>query len=153
VNAEGPPSVESMWDAMLTAGKLIYGVAVDDSHHLQRIWDDDVVPPGRAWVVVRAEHDAKSILDGLARGDFYASTGVELIDVVTSAKSIAITVREKNFARYRIRFIGSGGRVLQETVGLTATYAISGNEGYVRVKVIDSNGKAAWTQPVMLKGK
>ena len=156
VNAEGPPSVESMWDRMLTAGKLIYGVAVDDMHHLQRVWDDDVVPPGRAWVVVRAEkRDAQSILGALERGDFYASTGVELIDIVTTPKSIEVSVREKNLAHYRIQFIGNAGRMLQETVGTTATYAIRGSEGYVRAKVLDSNGKAAWTQPVMVmvKGK
>ncbi|MDP9195013.1 MAG: CehA/McbA family metallohydrolase [Acidobacteriota bacterium] len=152
VNAEGPPSVESMWDRMLTAGKKIYGVAVDDMHHLQRVWDTDVVLPGKAWVVVRAEkRDAKSILSALERGDFYASTGVELVDVVTTKKSIEVSVREKNLAHYRIHFIGSGGRVLQESVGTTATYAIGGSEGYVRAKVIDSNGKAAWTQPVFVR--
>jgi hypothetical protein len=152
VNAEGPPSVESMWDRMLTAGKKIYGVAVDDTHHLQRVWDSDVVPPGKAWVVVRAEkRDAQSILGALERGDFYASSGVELADVVTTARSMEVRVNEKNFARYRIRFIGSGGRVLQESVGLTATYKIGGKEGYVRAKVIDSNGKAAWTQPLFVR--
>jgi hypothetical protein len=151
VNAEGPPSVESMWDRMLTAGKTIYGVAVDDMHHLQRLWDDDIVLPGKAWVVVRADRDAKSILSALERGDFYASTGVELEDIMTTEKSIEVRVREKNLAHYRIHFIGSAGRVLQESVGATATYAIGGSEGYVRAKVIDSNGKAAWTQPVFVK--
>ena len=149
VNAQGPPSVESMWDRMLTAGKRIYGVAVDDTHHLKRVWDEDVVLPGKAWVVVRAEkRDAKSILAALERGDFYASNGVELEELTIAKKSIAVRVREKNFARYRIQFIGSGGRVLQETRGLTATYKIRGNEKYVRAKVIDSNGLCAWTQPV-----
>jgi hypothetical protein len=154
VNAEGPPSAESMWDRMLTAGKPVYGVAVDDMHHLKRVWDQDVVLPGKAWVVVRAEtRDAKSILGALERGDFYASTGVELVDIVATAKSIEVQVREKNLAHYRIQFIGKEGRVLQESVGATATYAIRGTEGYVRAKVIDSNGKAAWTQPVWVGGK
>lgn len=152
VNAEGPPSVESMWDRMLTAGKRIYGVAVDDMHHLKRVWDTDVVLPGKAWVVVRAEQrDAKSILGALERGDFYASTGVELVDIVTTPKSIEVRVREKNLAHYRIQFIGKGGRVLRESVGAAATYAIRGTEGYVRAKVIDSNGKAAWTQPLFVR--
>lgn len=154
VNAEGPPSVESMWDRMLTAGKRIYGVAVDDMHHLKRVWDTDVVLPGKAWVVVRAEkRDAASILAALERGDFYASTGVELADLVATAKSIEVSVREKNLAHYRIQFIGKEGRVLQESAGAAATYAIRGTEGYVRAKVIDSNGKAAWTQPVWVDGK
>ncbi len=154
VNAEGPPSVESMWDRMLTAGKRIYGVAVDDMHHLKRVWDTDVVLPGKAWVVVRAEkRDAASILGALERGDFYASTGVELVDLVATAKSIEVNVREKNLAHYRIQFIGKAGRLLQESAGAAATYAIRGTEGYVRAKVIDSNGKAAWTQPVWVDGK
>ena len=152
VNAEGPPSVESMWDRMLTAGKRIYGVAVDDTHHLKRVWDEDVVLPGKAWVMVRAEkRDVKAILAALASGDFYASNGVELEELTIEEKSIAVKVREKNFARYRIQFIGSGGRVLQQSTGLTATYAIRGDEGYVRAKVIDSNGRMAWAQPVWNK--
>ena len=149
VNAQGPPSVESMWDRMLTAGKRIYGVAVDDTHHLKRVLDEGMVPPGKAWVMVRAEQrDAKSILAALGAGDFYASNGVELAELTIDKKSIVVRVKEKNLARYRIQFIGSGGRVLQETAGLTATYTIRGNEPYVRAKVIDSNGLAAWGQPV-----
>jgi hypothetical protein len=39
---------------------------------------------------------------------------------------------------------------LKEGVGNTAIYQIKGDEGYVRAKVMDSNGKVAWTQPVMI---
>ena len=148
VNMQGPPSVESMWDRLLTAGKRIWGIGVDDSHHLKRPWDtNDMAPPGKAWVMVRAERDAKSILDAMARGDFYASTGVELAEYTTEVKSIRVKVRQKNFAHYRIAFIGKGGKVLQETVGPEATYAIRGRELYVRARITDSNGKIAWTQP------
>lgn len=150
VNAEGPPSAESMWDEMLSVGKRVWGVAVDDMHHLKRPFDADVVLPGRAWVTVRAEKaDAKSILGALERGEFYASTGVELEDYGPTS----VKVKEKNLAHYRIRFIGLKGRVLQETVGTSATYKIRGNEGYVRAKVIDSNGKCAWTQPTFVRSR
>lgn len=145
VNAQGPPSAESMWDELLTAGKRVWGVAVDDSHHLKRPWDTDVALPGKAWVVVRAEKaDAKSILDALERGEFYASTGVELEDF----DAASVKVKEQNGAHYRIQFIGARGRVLQETLGATASYKVRGDEGYVRAKVIDSNGRMAWTQPI-----
>lgn len=150
VNAQGPPSAESMWDEMLSVGKRVWGVAVDDMHHLKRPWDSDVVLPGKAWVVVRAEKpDAKTILGALERGEFYASTGVELEDYGPSS----VTVKEKNLAHYRIQFIGLKGRLLQETVGPTASYEIRGNEGYVRAKVIDSNGKCAWTQPTFVRSR
>ena len=154
VNAEGPPSVESMWDRMLTAGKRVYGVAVDDMHHLVDPLDVESVPPGRAWVCVRAEKlDAKSIVAALRSGDFYASMGPELEEYTATATSITLRVREKYGARYRVQFIGSGGRVLQESHGASAAYTIRGGEGYVRAKVIDSNGKAAWMQPVFVRKK
>ena len=148
VNAQGPPSVEAMWDELLTSGKRVWGVAVDDSHHLKRPWDTDVALPGKAWVVVRAQKsDAKSILGALERGEFYASTGVELEDFGPAS----VKVKEKNLAHYRIQFIGAKGRVLQETADTWTSYKIRGDEGYVRVKVTDSNGRCAWTQPTFVK--
>ncbi|HET8797307.1 MAG TPA: hypothetical protein VFO89_06460, partial [Thermoanaerobaculia bacterium] len=102
----------------------------------------------------RAEkREAAAILDAIRRGDFYASTGVELESYTVSAESIALKVREKNGARYRIQFIGRGGRVLEESAGAEASYAIRGDEGYVRAKVIDSNGRIAWCQPVLPAAK
>ena len=47
-----------------------------------------------------------------------------------------------------MQFIGRDGRVLAETDDAGASYTFKGDEGYVRVKVIESNGLAAWTQPV-----
>jgi hypothetical protein len=154
VNAQGPPSVESMWDALLTAGKRVYGVAVDDMHHLVNPLGVEAVPPGRAWVHVRSEHrDARSVLEALQHGDFYASMGPELEDYVATDSIVSLCIREKYGARYRVQFIGSGGRILQESQGTRATYAIRGDEDYVRAKVIDSNGKAAWMQPLFVRKK
>ena len=148
VNMQGPPSVELMWDRLLTAGKRIWAVAVDDSHHLKRPWDLDVALPGKAWIMVRGEkRDAPAILAAIGRGDFYASTGVELEAYSVDAKVMTVKVREKNSAHYVVQFIGANGRVLQDTKGPAATYAFRRNEPYVRARVIDSNGRMAWCQP------
>jgi hypothetical protein len=152
VNMQGPPTVEAMWDRLLASGKRIWAVGVDDSHHLKRPWDTDIAPPGKAWVVVRAEtRDPKAIVDALVRVDFYASTGVELEDYTAGIAKLHVKVREKNLAHYTIAFIGNGGKVLQETAGAEATYTIRGNERYVRARVTDSNGKCAWMQPQFVK--
>lgn len=152
VNTQGPPSHEEMWDRLLAKGRHVWGVAVDDSHHLKRVWDTDVALPGKAWVVVRVEtRDAKSIVEALQRGDFYASNGVEILDYTATAKELAVHAKVKNLAHYRVQFIGRDGRVLQETAGAEAKYAIRGDEGYVRAKVIDSNGRMAWMQPVFVR--
>jgi hypothetical protein len=34
----GLPGLEEMWDILLTGGKQIYGLAVDDAHHFKRPW-------------------------------------------------------------------------------------------------------------------
>lgn len=150
----GLPGLEEMWDILLSHGKQLYGIAVDDAHVFKRPWDRTAARPGQGWVMVRAENlSAAAILAALERGDFYASTGVELADYQASQQSITITVKEVKSSRYRIRFIGSEGRLLQEVASGMATYRVRGDETYVRAKVIESNGSFAWTQPVFLNDR
>ena len=55
VGGGGVPGLEQMWDQLLTGGRLLYGVAVDDAHHFKRPGDPAAASPGRGWVYVRAE--------------------------------------------------------------------------------------------------
>lgn len=147
----GKPGLEEMWDAILSSGKLLYGIAVDDAHVFKRPWDKDAPRPGFGWIFVRAERLSPSaILEAMERGDFYASTGVELTDYQASEKSITITVKEEGRSKYRVQFIGKNGHLLNETITNPAVYQFRGDEAYVRAKVLESNGKAAWTQPVII---
>lgn len=149
----GVPGLEAAWDTILSRGVLLYGIAVDDAHHFKRPWDRAAARPGQGWVVVRAERlGASEILQAMERGDFYATTGVELADYEATPKTITISIKEHGVTRYRVLFIGRGGRVLRESASSPARYDISGSEGYVRAKVIDSNGYVAWTQPVLVGG-
>lgn len=152
----GVPSLEQMWDFLLYGGKLVYGIAVDDAHTFKRPWDRTAARPGQGWVVVRAENLAPGpLFEAMNRGDFYASTGVVLEDYQTTPKAITIRIKEESTTKYRVQFIGKGdspykNRLLKEELASPATYEIRGDEGYVRAKVIDSNGHVAWTQPVMV---
>ncbi|MDA1080294.1 MAG: CehA/McbA family metallohydrolase [Gemmatimonadetes bacterium] len=148
------PSTESLWDSLLTRGKLLFAVADDDSHSFKPEEADnpDVPRPGRGWVMVRADTlTTEAILASLRRGDFYASTGVTLRRYDSSAHHVELEITPSNDIRYRIDFIGSGGRVLATSTKLHARYDITGTEGYVRARVTDSHGRRAWTQPVMVK--
>ena len=145
----GVPGLEEVWDAILTSGKLLYGVAVDDAHVFQQPGNPTVAGPGRGWVMVRAARlDARLLLEALERGEFYASTGVILEDVKADEKRMTVKVRPDAWSKYRIQFIGKGGRVLREVAETSATYEIGGDEGYVRARVLESNGRIAWVQPV-----
>ena len=145
----GVPGLEEVWDMILSGGKLLYGIAVDDAHTFKQPWNRKSAQPGRGWIVVRAAQlNAPAILQALERGDFYASTGVELADLAINEKEITISIKAEGASKYRIQFIGRAGQVLQESISSPATYQFRGNELYVRAKVLESNGKMAWIQPV-----
>ena len=145
----GVPGMEEVWDRILSSGKLIYGLADDDAHTFKQPGNPNVPGPGRGWVFVRAERLApRQIVESLERGDFYASTGVELSDYQVTEKAITITIKSDAYSKYRVQFIGRNGVVLSEAIASPATYAFKGDELYVRGKVLESNGRVAWTQPV-----
>ncbi len=148
------PATDALWDSLLTRGKLVFGVASDDSHSFrpEEAENPEATRPGRAWVMVRAASLTRdAILAALGRGDFYSSTGVTLRAYSADAREIRLEIEPSNDRRFLIEFIGRGGRVLSTATHTTAQYAISGTEGYVRVRISDSSGRQAWTQPVLLR--
>lgn len=164
----GVPPVEAMWDDVLSSGKVMYGVASDDTHTIRGLDAPNAMAvPGRGWVMVRADRlTSDAIMSAMERGDFYSSSGVELADYQVTATTIAITLKPFMRSRYIVQFIGKNGRLLKEVPvnpdlaewriapgapGLKpVVYTIQGDEGYVRAKVLESNGDLAWTQPVTI---
>jgi hypothetical protein len=152
------PSTEALWDSLLTRGKLLFMIGDDDAHSFKPQNADayELTRPGRSWVMVRADTlSADAILRGLRRGDFYASTGVTFRDLVLNRSEIRVAMKagESDDSRFTTEFIGRGGRVLARVNGPEASYRVRGDEGYVRVRVTDSNGRRAWSQAVMLQGR
>ncbi|MCW5979466.1 MAG: CehA/McbA family metallohydrolase [Bryobacteraceae bacterium] len=150
VNNEGGGgflSLDEMWDALLTKGQKIYGVAVDDAHHFKRM-GRELSNPGRGWVQVRAASlSTESIVSAIQQGDFYASTGVKLRDIQTSESEYRVDVDTANWEKVTTYFIGPGGTVLAKSFDTAAVYRYKGGERYVRARVESSSGARAWTQP------
>jgi len=146
----GMPATEALWDSLLSRGRLIYGVASDDTHELKN-WGQEYSNPGRGWVMVRGnELTAPGIAAALARGDFYSSNGIILKDIKVDSLSYTVEIEKiaDEDTKYTVYFIGRGGRILATVSDNPAVYKITGKEGYVRARVADSNGLKAWTQPV-----
>lgn len=175
------PGIERSWDIANTirAGtmktSLLYGTATDDAHIYNTTSSADP-NPGRGFVMVRADTlSANAVLDAMARGDFYFSTGVTLKDVVCSDHTLNVEIEAETGVTYRTDFVGTLvgtdptrnpdgtysaeiGKVLKRVYGASASYTMTGDELYVRAvtyssKVMDnpSNGSGmeqAWTQPV-----
>jgi len=128
---------------------MIYGIAVDDAHYFKRPEDPAAPRPGQGWVYVKAPRlESRALVGALERGDFYSSTGVELTSVNATSRDLSVTVKPAGQSKYRIQFIGKQGAVLSESTDSSATYTFKGDESYVRARVIESNGKMAWVQPV-----
>lgn len=147
----GTPGMEAVWDILLTGGKRIYGIAVDDAHHFQGEFGRDRANPGRGWVGVKApSRDPAAIMEALEEGRFYASTGVTLADVVVTPGTLEVHIAPDRNFRYTTSFIGAGGRVLSTTTENPAVFVLDADVGYVRARVTDSMGHHAWTQPAFV---
>ncbi|MQA67517.1 MAG: histidinol-phosphatase [Alphaproteobacteria bacterium] len=166
-------STEALWDIALALRLLrrgegqLYGVAVDDGHYYHEFQVGNP-NPGRGWVVVRAPFlTPERILNGLIRGDFYASTGVTIDDIRFDGSDYALKIAPQEGVTYRTQFIGTRthamrrleaggqgrtsvelssaewkiGEILAEIDGLNPTYTPDDSELYVRAKVISSKLK------------
>jgi len=144
------PSTEVLWDALLSRGKTLFGMATDDSHTFQRPWDATMPRPGQAWVMVRADTlTPDAIVGALSRGDFYASTGVKLDRVETGRE--AIVVAAAGGAGHRFTLVADGA-VQASVRGSEARFELAGKPWrYARVVVEDDAGHKAWLQPVYLR--
>jgi hypothetical protein len=146
-------SLDEMWDALLTGGQRLYGIAVDDAHHFKR-FGKEYSNPGHGWIQVRAESlTPEAILAAIEAGDFYSSSGVTIRNISVSRTEYRVEVApaanwQEKTTTY---FIGEGGKVLAQTFEETAVYKFSGNEKFVRARVESSGGSNAWTQPVFLR--
>ncbi len=147
----GKASVEQMWDAALTAGNRIFGVATDDSHHYHES-SPLLANPGRGWIVVRAEKlDRPELMAAMSEGDFYSSSGVVIGEMKNNADEIVLEMEPYDGELFTTVFTGENGKVLAEEHGATARFEPPAGQSYVRATVHSSRESyRAWTQPVFL---
>ncbi|MEO8449459.1 MAG: hypothetical protein ABI647_06705, partial [Gemmatimonadota bacterium] len=150
--------MEEIWDALLSAGRRTYGIAVDDAHHFQGEFAANRSNPGRGWVVIRANRlDPAELMGNLERGLFYASTGVAISRIDVTTDRVALEIIATGDFKYTTSFIGDGGRVLARVGGRTPSFDLTAGGvsdsrlTYVRARVDDSGGHHAWVQPAFIE--
>jgi hypothetical protein len=140
-------SSEQKWDDALSQGVELFGIASDDTHELP---PNAYTPPGLGWIQVAAEGATyPEICTAIEEGMFYASTGVELSSVSVTEASIQLTIEpggDSIGSDFTTFFIGRGGELLQTSSGLMPSYQLGDDVGYVRARIVSSEGKVAWTQ-------
>ena len=169
------PSVEAIWDLANAIRRTtlnvppMMGIATDDSHEYH---GKPGSRPGRGWVMVRSRYlTPEHLIRAMKQGDFYASSGVTLKDVVydQTTKELKLDIKPEKNVTFRTDFIAtlqSNGTDGKQRIGqkvhssnsLSPSYRMKGNELYVRAVVTSTQPhqdpsfkdqfQQAWTQPV-----
>lgn len=145
------PATEEMWDkiniAYLKANKpLIYGIATDDSHHYHK-FGQKYSNAGRGWVTVKADTlTAEAIIQNMEKGNFYASTGVELKELETAGDKLKVSIRKEKGVSYKTQLIGvlkgkNESEILTEKKGAKVKFDLPENLLFVRAKIISDKLK------------
>jgi hypothetical protein len=147
------PSHETIWDELLTRGRRVTAVAVDDVHNLDPVEGGAKGLPGLGWVQTFGELGRAPVCDALAKGRYYASSGVAFRRIRVEPGRLTLWVDTPSDT---IVFLGSATQVLgtvtgdafvHDADGFAASYTLHGGETYVRAQARAPDGGAAWTQP------
>jgi hypothetical protein len=160
------PGTEQMWDMINIAyakrnQPLLFGIASDDSHNYHE-FGKSYSNAGRGWVMVKSDKlHVNELIDAMEEGDFYASTGVVLNDIVVKNGVLNINIKDEAGVQYKTEFIevfsdGKVERIIRE--GKNASAKKRPASLFMRAKIISSKIKVnpfsegefevAWTQPI-----
>ena len=131
-------------DLLLSSGRKISFIATDDAHF--RTGNLDAFG---GWVMVKAEENTPElILDALKTGANYSSTGPDFYDLTVEDHQICI----KSSPVSAMIVQGAGCRTLSELgsdlTNVTLPFQWPDDAKWLRVTLIDKNGKKAWSNPI-----
>jgi hypothetical protein len=133
------------WDYLLRQGRIVWGVATDDAHHI-------LPDTCGGWVMVNASSLTRAdITKALYEGRFYSSTGPEIYAFEIQGDKCLVScspVESIHFVSYERRgrsYHAFPGRQLS-----SAVHKLHGDEVYVRVECVDRYGRTAWSNPIFL---
>jgi hypothetical protein len=133
---------EAAWDFLLASGRRLWGLAVDDAHHPGDI--------GQAWIVVKSEsRSVEAILQAVREGNFYSSIGPELRDLRRHGENLRIACSPCE--QWIVLGAAPGsGRASYYMPGLERPFEeillpFPSSETWLRVEVIDAQGRKAWS--------
>ena len=141
----GYPSTEYAFDDMMKAGKRTYGICTDDNHNIFG-FDTERSDSFGGWVMINAPKlDYSSLIEGLERGDFYASTGPEIYSLTVEDD---LTVKVKFSPAVRAVILTQGRRTASSYTGAEgkASFKIYPQDVRFRIRIDDEHGKSAYSQ-------
>ena len=141
VSTDRPDGFHTL-DLLLAEGRKLNLVATDDAHFA----DPDYFG---GWVMVKSNGNSPdAILKSLKEGAFYSSQGPDLVDIEIEASSVE--VHSTPVSTVIIQGQGSA-YVVQHGKSLVSTQLSLERlkkSPWLRVTIIDHNGKRAWSNPI-----
>lgn len=135
---------ESLLDVTAANGKYFRLVAADDSHPYQGEQCVSCV------MVQAAELSVPAILEALRAGRFYATQGPEFHNISIEDGQITVETSPVSHISFCSNLCWVSDRC-RSGQGLTReVYRVRPNERFVRVQITDSDGKRAWSSPIVL---
>lgn len=128
------------FDLWASQGKLMSCFAQDDSHWYQ---GEEMM----SYLMVQAKELTKeSIKEAIQKGEFYASQGPCFQSVLVEDGKVSVKCTGAKRVIFYSNAVWAEGRS-QLWNGEEAVYKIKDTDKYIRVELIDENGKMAWTSP------
>ena len=134
------------FDIWAKMGKTVAAYATDDTHH----YEDEAC---RACVMVNAaELTRRDIVDSLRRGNFYATTGPLFRQIRIERERVIIECSEDTrWVLFETNTPWGRGNTQRISDG-EAVYTLAPTDTFVRVTLIDGEGRKAYSSPVRLGG-
>ncbi len=138
---------EAAFDCLLRAGKNVFCTAADDNHNAYP-FDHPMCASFGGWVCINAERlEYGEIMTALQNGDFYASTGPEILSLTREGNAVTIECSAAKRivvlanTRHAQVFCAEGGEGIERV-----TFELSERDSYFRIRVEDFDGNRAFTQ-------
>ena len=132
------------FDLWAGAGMMIPAMAADDAHY----YAGDQT---RSYIMVNAPQCSRnSLVDAIRKGDFYASQGPEIYSITRDEDTIHVSCsQDVKTIIFNSHMPWAENRVQQISNG-EAAYRYSKGDQYIRIELIDAEGKMAWSSPYLV---
>ncbi len=128
-------------DMLASSGMILPCVAADDSH----FYDGEET---KSYIMVRSPAcTRKDLLAAIRRGDYYATQGPQ-IDLKIKENTAEVTCSPADRIVFYSDAVWTGSRSFSGCGITSAVYPLQKNEHFVRVEVIDDQGRTAWSSPI-----
>lgn len=136
----------SVLDAAAAHGTFLNLVASDDSH-----WYNGEA--GRSFTMVQAEElTQESLFEAMDQGRFYCSQGPEIRQITVEENAFTVECSPAERVIFYSNLVWANNRCVSQPGMTEASYTAHPENGetFVRIQVMDKEGRSAWSNPVRL---